>query len=550
MGCCSSCGSSEESIVEIAKEVIKETECQLKPEEKLEEIKALEKADKEKPQAVAYGYCLREKDLLFKIQGSKALAGRNICHENQNKPCLLASALAILYVTVKPLNKWTSHRIDQVIDYTLKFSDKIKDMSNSQEQVFKNISVDDYVFDFCLKNCEPLGLKGSLDYELEKVLSHNKHMIFQVANCCYAMHKDEYYHLFDAYPSMEKAEETREELKKQKKYPKSIKRFGERNTASWILFADIDSMLQYLQERACKKTWQENSEYKFFQMQVISSQQTLFAYQLLTSNQTSNASDDKQASVCNHYETVEWLANSVPIWSRLKSRNADERYRGLPITKLKEYDIEIKERLWSLWGSIHPQAPVFKPISRGKQYLACCVVSLCAASLYPLGDWNSQLLDSIVINGDRYFQQSISNIKSSDYEFSLEDLNVECFLENVAFKVHMEMVVYGKLYSRPYYNRMNLAEALMYFFHYYQFGILQCFKKCLAIGCVTGHDGGYFMFDCQSREHPLFSKDQGTSYILRTKYLQILLYCIVVTLNIPYYNVTFTLHKVNIIAKS
>ena len=536
--------------MEIAKEVIKETECHLKPKDTFEDIKDLEIADKEKPQAVAYGYCLREKDLLFKIQGSKALAGRNICHGNQNKPCLLASALAILFVTVKPLNKWTSHRIDQVIDYTFKLSDKIKDISDCQEQIFKNISVDDYLFDICLKNCEPLSLKDTLGYELEKVLSSNKYMIFQVANCSYAMHKDEYYHLFDAYPSMEKAEEGKEELlKKQKKYPKSIKRFGERNTASWILFADIESMLQYLQQRAYKKTWQDNSEYKFVQMQVISSQQTLFAYQLLTSSQTSNAADDKQASVCNHYETVEWLANSIPIWSRLKSCNAAERYRGLPITKLKEYDIEIKERLWSLWGSIHPQAPVFKPTSRGKQYLACCVISLCAASLYPLVDWNSQLLDSIIINGDRYFQQSISNIKSSDYQFSLEDLNVECFLENVAFKVHMEMTSYGKLYSCPNFDRMNLAEALMYFFRYFQFGILQCFKKCLAIGYMPGHDGGYFMFDCQSREHPLFPKDQGASYILRTKYLQILLYCIVVTLNIPYYNVTFTLHKVNIIGK-
>lgn len=269
--------------------------------------------------------------------------------------------------------------------------------------------------------------------------------------------------------------------------------------------------------------------------------------QLLTGMGSCHVPGVEEAAICAHNETIAWLEHCLPVWSRLNRRNAAGLYRGMAVSKFKKFDVEIEQRLWSLWGCIHPQAPVFDQGSRGKQYLACCVMALCAARLYRLVDWSPQLLDSIIINGNRYHQQSIEGIKIPDYEMRLEDLDVECYLDNVQFLIHIEPVCYGKLYCRPYFNRMNLAEALMYFFNTYQFGVLQCFKKCLGIGYVSGQDGGYFMFDCQSRDHPLFPKGQGAAYMLRTKYLQILLYCIVVTLNIPYYNVQFTLHKIDIL---
>ncbi|XP_065361590.1 uncharacterized protein LOC135955193 isoform X2 [Calliphora vicina] len=516
-----------------------------------------------KPQPILYGYRMSEKDLLYKIQGSKALEGRTNCIYDAIKPCLFASALAILYAILKPLNEWTSHRIDQVIDSTLVLSDTIKDMSNAQERIIKNVSVDDYIFDIWLRVNEPLGLIGNLENQLELVLSQNKYLILQTANCSYTLGKDEYYHLFDSYQSMELMdsweeediceEEDIHEQKRQHKYPKSIKRYGERNTASWILFADIKSMIKYMNQRACNQTWKEDRVYKFMIMEIVSfkkAAQSTFVLQLLTGMQSCNVQVEQETSICAHNESIAWLEHCLPIWSRLNRKNAAGRYRGMVVTKLKNYDIEIDQRLWSLWGNLHPQAPVFGMSTRGKQHLACCVMSLCAASLYRLVDWSPQLLDSIIVNGDRYMQQSMQSIKCEDYQFALENLEVECQLDNVEFYIHIEMVAYGKLYSSPNYNCMNLAEAIMYFFNYFQFGILQSFKKCLAIGFMPGRDGGYFMFDCQSQDHPLFPKGQGASYILRTKYLQILLYCIVITLNIPYYNVQFTLHKVNLLAKN
>ncbi|KAH8295650.1 hypothetical protein KR018_001408 [Drosophila ironensis] len=247
-------------------------------------------------------------------------------------------------------------------------------------------------------------------------------------------------------------------------------------------------------------------------------------------------------------ESLQWLnlRRYCPAWSRLMRRNAVGKHRNLPTTKIRSLDVEIEGYLWSLWGNLHPEAPVFADKVRGRQYLACYVMACCAANIYPLVDWNPRLLDSIVISGSDYFCRSTKKIKQKDYEFSLENLNVDCFLGNLKCSVHIEHVCYGKLYRLPTLNRMNLAEALIYFFSHYQFGIVSVRKRSLAIGFCQGHDGGYFMYDCQEKDHPLFPKKQGASYMLRTRHLQTLHYCLVVTLNIPSPNVEFTIHKVDV----
>ncbi|GBO98391.1 hypothetical protein EVAR_72881_1 [Eumeta japonica] len=336
-------------------------------------------------------------------------------------------------------------------------------------------------------------------------------------------------------------------LKWRTRYLKSGELYGERNTASWILFFSTETMIEYLNQRSCYKAWNENQQYTFLVLEIISfkkAPQSSLILQMLTDMHSCYGTDEHNSAIKAQYETITWLDHHMPIWSRLSRKNAVGRYRHMAVTKLKNYDIEIDECLWSLWGNLHPQAPVFEMLTRGKQYLACCVICLCAASIYRLIDWSPNLLDSIIVNGDRYLKQSLQTIKCNDFQFSLEHLDTICILDTMKFQIHIEMVAYGKLYSRSDYKSMNLAEALMYFFNSFQFGILQCSKKCLAIGFIHGNEGGYFMFDCQSRDKPLFPLGQGCAYILRTKFLQILLYCIVVTLNIQYYNIDFSLHKV------
>ncbi|XP_061399624.1 uncharacterized protein LOC133335359 [Musca vetustissima] len=519
------------------------------------------------PQPLLYGYHLRHQDYLFKIQGSKFLEGRDECLMDEIKPCFFASTLAILYAILKPHNQWTSQRIDQVIDSTLILCTAIDDFSNSSERIVKNISADDYTFDIWIKVFQPLGLIGDLGQQIERANKLRKYLLLQTSNCTYAICKDTickdtYYHLFDPYPSMHvldkmqngDGDEVEEDdgVQRRKMRPKAvrgIKRYRERNAASWILFADLKSMVYYMDQRACSPSWKENKEYSFLVLDIISykkSPLTANMLQLLTGVTPCNIPGEEETAICAHHETPAWLEHCLPIWSRLNRRNSAGVYRGAAVAKYKKFDIEIDNRLWSLWGNLHPQAAVFDSNNRGKQYLACCVMALCATRLYRLVDWSSALVDSIIINGDRYHAQSIADIQIRDYEMRVEDLDIVCQMDNVKFEVHLEPLCYGKLYSRPNCNRMNLAEALLYFFRsHHNLGLLQCSKKCLAFGrLAAGPDGGYFMFDCQSRDHPLFAKGQGAAYVLRTKYLQILLYCLVVTLNIPYYNVQFMLYKV------
>ncbi|XP_050333764.1 uncharacterized protein LOC126761518 [Bactrocera neohumeralis] len=524
-----------------------------------------------KPHKILYGYRMREKDCNFKIQGTTALEGRSEALVDKIKPCFFASTLAVLYTILRPLNQWSAQRVDRVIESGKTIASRVTNMTSAFERFIKNVTVDDYKFDVWVKTHEPAGMAGAnVSRKIAKSMQTRKYMLLQVSNTTFAIFHDEYYHLFDPYPSMEKSQDGEEEeeedddgdyVEKQGprkgKCKKGVTRYGERNTASWVLFADIESLLKYVDKRAANASWQMAGEYALHVIDVISYRKAgpkTRILQLLTDLsvpiecKTTQHGED-EAVMCAHPETMAWLdlENCLPVWSRMNRRNTAGRYRNLPVTKLKRFDIEIDGRLWSLWGNLHPEAPVFGSASRGKQYLACNVMACCAAKVYRLTDWSPHLLDTIVINGDRYHRESLENIKLSDYEFSLEDLNLDCTLENIKFVVHLEHVAFGKLYNPGTRTTMNLADALMYFFTHFQFGVLQCYKHSLAIGRTMGFDGGFFMFDCQSKDHPLFPKGQGASYLLRTKHLQVLLYCIVVTLNVPYYNVNFTLHKVEML---
>lgn len=241
--------------------------------------------------------------------------------------------------------------------------------------------------------------------------------------------------------------------------------------------------------------------------------------------------------LCATNESLSWLQleNSRPVWSRINKCTTAGHYRNFPDSKLNEYDIEVDNRLWSLWGTLHPEAPLFEKSIRGHQYLAINVMACCASSIFPLMDWTPKLLDSIVVCGSKYYQESVSLIDKEDYEFSLRNLCIGCELKSIKFVVHTEHVTCGRIYRVPTVDRMNLCQALIYFFNNYKYGIVMVRKRALAFGFSPGPNGGFFMFDCQSKDQPVFENEQGASYLLRTRHLQVLLYCIVVTLDISSY---------------
>lgn len=536
-----------------------------------------------KPRPILFGYRMREKDCNFKIQGSQALEGRDEGTFKEIKPCYFASALAIVSCSLRPLNQWNSYRIDRVITNAKAIASRVCELESVFERVVRHVTIDDYEFDIWIRCFEPAGMwvptpmkkAGSPEAGLTifkkkfgKLLNVRKYMILFTPNGSYAIYHDEFFHVFDPYGSMEKPGGDEEEEddddggdeeggKKKKRCPKGPKRWPERNTASWVLLYDVDSLLKYIDDRVAAKDWKEKNQYKFFVVDVLSHKKAApnaRILQLLTDLSIPMTCSNKQYGrpeyeICATNESLGWLEleNCLPVWSRLNRRNTAGRYRNLPVSKIKKFDVEIEGRLWSLWGNLHPEAPVFEDDVRGRQYLACYVMACCAASVYRLMDWSAHLLDTIVVSGNKYFKESIDQITKEDYEFSLENLNIDCSMDTINFVVHIEHVCYGKLYRVPTFNKMNLSEALIYFFSHYQFGIVSVRKRALAIGFCPGHDGGYFMYDCQEKDHPLFPKQQGASYMLRTRHLQVLLYCVVVTLNVPFYNIDFSIHKVEML---
>lgn len=215
----------------------------------------------------------------------------------------------------------------------------------------------------------------------------------------------------------------------------------------------------------------------------------------------------------------------------------------MPQAKWKDYNIEVENLVFSLWGNIHPNLIVFGK-NAGKQHLAIGIVSLLMSHLYKVDEWTAELLDSIVVNGHKYFEECIAAISGKNQEFSVETLKQHFEMNSFKFELQISPKVFGVLYDSDT-SSFNLRKALQYFFLHkkYKYGILQCNRRFLAIGCDNRK---YFMFDCQAAGWPLFAKNQGTVYVLRCCSMWSLQLCIVQTLREKCHNVEFFLFSVKI----
>ncbi|KAM7352577.1 uncharacterized protein ACRADG_005034 isoform 1-T1 [Cochliomyia hominivorax] len=242
-------------------------------------------------------------------------------------------------------------------------------------------------------------------------------------------------------------------------------------------------------------------------------------------------------------ESIEWLLDlkdKKPIWSHLNDINTSGYKRKLPMSMTKHYDIEIKGRLWSLWG--HKR----KHKCTSKSYMAITVMALCAARVISLNTWTRNLMDCIWRNGRQYYKTSLNNFKRDKEEFQLENLHSKCCLEGISFKVCLKTKQQGSLFITPFDCHLNLGYALKQFISGYQYGLLECNERILGFGFIDGPNGGYFMFDAQSSSYPLFPENISAPYLLRTNHLQVLLYCIIVSLNVTSINTPFCLHQLQI----
>ncbi|XP_016975080.1 uncharacterized protein LOC108041625 [Drosophila rhopaloa] len=245
--------------------------------------------------------------------------------------------------------------------------------------------------------------------------------------------------------------------------------------------------------------------------------------------------------------------NSLPPWSRLLDHNAEGRRRRKS-DEDKRYEVEISNRLWSLWGTPQQVEPVENGTSlesaSGRtsapgKVLACCVVACCAGSFHSLDSWDSRLLDKILLNGHDYYEESLAARQRRDCvgEPTLETLNTYCCLNGRNFWVDIDKFASGKLYSKT----KSLGSALSVFFaQHLQTGILQLRDQALAFGFIPEYAsrGAFFLFHCQAKGQPIFNDGESAPYVLRMRQLQQLLNCMLITLDERRYNVPFRIYKV------
>lgn len=109
--------------------------------------------------------------------------------------------------------------------------------------------------------------------------------------------------------------------------------------------------------------------------------------------------------------------------------------------KWHEWNVEIKRNLHSLFGTLHQNSTKFSPETRGRQTLANLTVAVAMTEIYELSEWNCSIMDSILVNGDNYFNESIKDNKEDDYEITLDDLKPQCTLFPYSFEVVFTPVV-------------------------------------------------------------------------------------------------------------
>lgn len=438
------------------------------------------------------------------------------------KPCHFACIFAYLCSIHHPVETMNGEYVDFILENGAK--------------IYKRVNVDEYL------KCNAIELDklvvDGMEYNVH-IGTHNarnansidmlckffrlrKYAILQADNCSMLLFKHEnYFSIFDSY---DECETKNNEVKTSDHHP----------SAAFIQFFNLNDAICYANDRMCSppiircihiSTWKKIRNKNF---------------QTPSSRRLRSDSEDGSCKYAEHSEDekIDWIYGIKTIPWRYTTSICKE------MRKWKEFSIVIDNKLFSLWGNLHPCMEMFKEHA-GKQILACSVMSLVMAQLYNINEWDDALLDSIVAHGHKYHIETVSKITEENHRLQVEELNRFCCIGDMKFEISVESAAYGVLYDDSNeFLSMNLNKALKFIFNVKKIPgvVLQCNGKFLAIGTVGNRD--YFMFDCQSHGSPIFPPHEGHAYMLKCCCMKILVACIVLTLNVRSRNVKFFMYEV------
>lgn len=535
-----------------------------------------------------YGYACVSPHFFFKIQGSTCLSYRFRYRADGVRACHFCSMYAMSLMALQcSWDFWNFRTVDQCIEEGRQIYDNLESVDHMRKRVLDRVTINQQNFKITIEQqvqlIDPLPFEmlkqpieeNRLFNALNKFFEKQRYVLLHFPNTTFAVIKQNCFNLFDPYASHELREHERHIMLSRK--PRTQKMlFTDNNSASWLCMPSLLKLIRYVRQRVRPRDL--NERFALYTIKCIASEpplkgghfgQFMMEYALRNSLTERSMSFESLAKSVPDEETY-WLTAypSMLPWSRQHIRNTMDKVKHIfsqtydfhmeifsflhnqvrykPASIWKSFDCEIDGDLYSLFANLHPMCAAFSPTYRGRQYAGIYAIAACIAALYPLDEWNQQLMNYIVVEGDRYFETKMSAITQPEYEVTLEDLAGHVQLASFNADIDIEPVVFGKLYSNRG-TEFNLKKALLYFFSEptRAFGVIQCLRKSVAFGRTTQNQ--YFMYDCMTVGPPVFRAWEGAAYLLLCSTLKRLLHCIVLTLRVPCYNVDFHLHEISTI---
>lgn len=487
------------------------------------------------------------------IRGTFGYPNRlNFSDEKKFRECHFACVYAVMFAVHHSFADMSYRSVDVILENGIRIFENLTQENYLKQMLIADVIVDNTSYNLQVKHFSSKKANGRIKSEVNftqddvdrvtklelKTLSDffdvQKYGIIKGVNCCLMVLYDKnskMFHIFDPYDENDIIGAT-----------ESI----DNPLGSFSKHVNIKKVQEYLTNKLQKH---DEPKVSFQLYHILISTYKKLKIQRNTGYFIFNTSHKKknvEMKSCNFIdlaedEKIEWITKTCKIpWSPLEKYNADCIKRYTRDSKWKEYDIERDMKLYSLWGHVHPNMSLFKPYS-GKQHIACCIVSLILSNLYCIDEWDSVLLDSIILHGHKYLASSVRRLTTKKDKLDVADHNGFCLIQDFGYMVELELLLFGRLYDENR-TRFNLNRALNFAFKQKKLPgvLLLCNGRSLAIG--NGENQNYFMYDCQSYGPPLFKENQGTSYVLKCCCLKILIVCITLTLNVRSHNVKFYLY--------
>lgn len=100
-------------------------------------------------------------------------------------------------------------------------------------------------------------------------------------------------------------------------------------------------------------------------------------------------------------EKPKWLQEKKITWTKRPPVTNDCGEEDKEIVKWHAFDVITPRRLYVLWGEMHISDTIFPEENRNKQAGACYAVCAGMSLVNTPEYWNGEVLNAIIINGNR-----------------------------------------------------------------------------------------------------------------------------------------------------